>query len=132
MKKLITLATCALLIFMNSYAQPKGKQKEKEKAPTQKEMDEMMKEMQKAMDEISPEDKKAMDSMGMKMPDMKSLQKTVAGISDAQLKKAYEDENRIVPQKDVARIASISKIPLTNTSLVPFLSVAHTKVVAEI
>ena len=46
-----------------------------------------MKEMQKAMYEMSPEDKKAMDSMGIKMTDMKSIQKNVAGITDAQLKK---------------------------------------------
>jgi len=87
MKKIIILATCSLLICAGSYAQPKPKQKEKEKPPTQKEMDDAMKEMQKAMYEMSPEDKKAMDSMGIKMTDMKSIQKNVAGITDVQLKK---------------------------------------------
>ncbi|MFI5128504.1 MAG: hypothetical protein ACHQFX_00875 [Chitinophagales bacterium] len=117
MKKLITLSICSLLIYACSYAQPKGKQKEKEKAPTQKEMDDAMKEMQKAMDEMSPEDKKAMDSMGIKMPDMKSMQKNVAGVTDAQLKQAYEDENRIVPRKDVVRINSALAVTLSNAEM---------------
>ncbi len=56
----------------------------------------MMKDAQKELDNMSPEDKKMMDSMGIKMPDMKSLQKSVSGISDAQLKKAYDNENRLV------------------------------------
>ena len=58
-------------------AQPGKKPAAKEKPPTQKEMDEMMKEMQKAMDEMSPEDKKAMDSMGVKMPDTKNIKKSL-------------------------------------------------------
>ena len=58
--------------------------------------------MQGAMDDMSPEDKRAMDSMGIKMLDMKEIQKSVSGIGDAQLKEAYENENRIAPQKDAA------------------------------
>src|SRR5437868_549292 len=101
MKKYYCLIT-ALLFTVIVSAQPGKKPAPKEKPPTQKEMEDMMKEAQKAMEEISPEDKKMMDSMGMKMPDMKLIQKNVAGISDAQLKKAFDDENRIVPLKDVA------------------------------
>lgn len=59
-----------------------------------------MKEMQQALDEMSPEEKKAMEEMGIKMPDLKDIQKNLSGITDAQLKQAYEDESRIVPQKD--------------------------------
>ena len=96
MKKYLSLLT---LLFMATivFAQPGKKTTEKEKPPTQKEMDEMMKEMQKAMDDMNPEDKKAMDSMGIKMPDAKQMKKNVAGISDKQLAEAWEDENRIVP-----------------------------------
>ncbi|MBK6633598.1 MAG: hypothetical protein IPG38_04130 [Chitinophagaceae bacterium] len=78
----LVLATAAI------FAQAKPKQKSSEKPPTQKEMAEMMKEMQQALDEMSPEDKRMMDSMGIKMPDVKNMQKTVSGISDAQLKKS--------------------------------------------
>src|SRR6187549_3214592 len=98
-----------LLAMSAAFAQAKPKAKPKEKAPTQKEMDDAMKEMQKAMDEMSPEDKKMMDSMGIKMPDTKNIQKSMSGITDAQLKKAYEDESRIVPMRDAARIAAIPK-----------------------
>jgi tetratricopeptide (TPR) repeat protein len=72
-------------------------------------MADMMKEMQEAMNEISPEDKRMMDSMGIKMPDTKSIQKSMSGITDAQLQKAFEDEKRIVPMRDAARNAAIPK-----------------------
>ncbi len=38
--------------------------------------------------------------MGIKMTDAKDIQKNISGVTDAQMKKAYEDESRIVPQKD--------------------------------
>ena len=65
------LALILLLSISAAFAQTGKKPLAKEKPPTQKEMDDMMKEMKNAMDEMSPEDKKAMDSMGIKMPDMK-------------------------------------------------------------
>lgn len=92
------------LLYQVAFAQPAKKVQQKEKPPSQKEIDEMMKEAQKSISEMSPEDKKMMDSMGFKMPDIKSTQKNISGISDTQIKKAYEDDNRIVPQKDIARI----------------------------
>ncbi len=100
---------CLLLILTTGLfatAQP-GKKNEKEKPPTQKEMQEMMKEAEKMMGEMSPEDKKMMDSMGIKMPDLKKTAKNVSGVSDKQLATAWEDENRIVPKRDAARIAAI-------------------------
>lgn len=102
MKKYFLLIS--MLLFMGaSFAQPGKKPPVKEKPPTQKKVNEL-EELQKEMDELSPEEKKEMEKMGLKMPDMKNN-----GISDAQLKKAYEDDNRIVPIKDVARIAAIPK-----------------------
>lgn len=100
---LITLLPATLL----SLAQP-PKKAEKEKPPTQKEMEAMMKEAEKMMGDMSPEDKKMMDSMGIKMPDFKKTAKSVSGVTDKQLATAWEDENRIVPKKDDARIAAIS------------------------
>src|SRR6185503_6020952 len=119
MKKYL-FASLLLLVLGSTFAQTQSKQKEK--PPTKKEMDDMMKEMQKAMDEMSPEDKKAMDSMGIKMPDMKSMQKNVAGVTDAQLKKAYEDENRIVPQKDAVRINSALAVTLSNAQMSAYVN----------
>ena len=98
-----------LFVMAAAFSQVDKKPAAKDKPPTQKEIDEMMKEMQKAMDEMSPEDKRAMDSMGIKMPDTKNIQKSMSGVTDAQLKKAYEDESRIVPMRDAARIAAIPK-----------------------
>ena len=109
MMKQLLFTFFLLILACISFAQPKQKPPKQDKAPTQKEMADMMKEMQEAMDEISPEDKKMMDSMGIKMPDTKSIQKSMSGITDAQLQKAYEDANRIVPMRDAARIAAIPK-----------------------
>src|SRR5688500_6835761 len=110
MKKQLLFTFFLLISACIAFAQPKQKPPAKQdKAPTQKEMADMMKEMQEAMDDISPEDKKMMDSMGIKMPDMKKATKDISGISDRQLATAWEDENRVVPKKDAARIAAIPK-----------------------
>ena len=124
MKKLL-LVSILFLTLASAFSQTKPKQKGKEKPPTQKEMQEMMKEAQKEMDNMSPEDKKMMDSMGLKMPDMKNNQKNVSGISDAQLKKAMEDEDRVVPFKDAARISIALATTLNNTDISAFVNKTH-------
>ena len=113
-------------------AQKKPASKQKEKAPTQKEMQDMMKEMQSAMDDMSPEDKKMMDSMGIKMPDTKSIQKSMSGVTDAQLKQAYEDDNRIVPQKDVARINIALSTMLSNAGISAYINKTQESVLSKL
>ncbi len=100
MKPLLSIIVGCLFAF-SSMAQTKPKQK----APTQKEMEAMMKESQKMIDELSEEDKKMMDSLGIKMPNFKNTPK----VSDKQLAQAWEDENRVVPKRDATRIAAIPK-----------------------
>ncbi|MEQ1586036.1 MAG: hypothetical protein ABL895_09175, partial [Cyclobacteriaceae bacterium] len=117
-KNLLIIAL--MLMCLYSFAQQKPKPKEKEKAPTQKEMEEMMKEAQKELDNMSEEDKKMMKEMGIKIPSMKD----VPQVTDQQLADAWENENRIVPNKDLARINSISKTPITNSAMPSFLSTA--------
>ncbi|MEO6541214.1 MAG: hypothetical protein ABIN74_09500 [Ferruginibacter sp.] len=131
MKKYI-LVPILLLVMTTIFAQPKPKQKTAEKPPTQKELNEMMKEMQQAMDEISPEDKKMMDSMGIKMPDVKSIQKNISGISDAQLKKAFEDDNRIVPLKDAGRINAAMAVTISNAEMSPYINTTHQAVLMKL
>lgn len=120
-----------LFVMTASFSQAK-KPAAKDKPPTQKEMDEMMKEMQKAMDEISPEDKKTMDSLGIKLPDTKGIQKSMSGISDAQLQKAYEDDNRIVPLKDVARINSALSTTVSNAEMSAYITKTHQAVLGKL
>ena len=131
MKKYL-LTSIMLFIMGVAFAQTGKKTVAKEKPPTQKEMDDAMKEMQKEMDEMSPEDKKMMDSMGVEMPDMKNIQKNVSGISDAQLKKAYEDENRIVPQKDAARINTALSVTLSNAEISAYINKTHQSVLSKL
>lgn len=117
-----------MLMCLSSFAQQKSKSKEKDKPPTQKEMEEMMKEAQKELDNMSEEDKKMMKEMGIKIPSMKD----VPQVTDKQLADAWENENRIVPNKDVARINSISKTPITNSAMPSYLTTAHSSVVAQL
>jgi Flp pilus assembly protein TadD len=125
MKKHLILIVLMFLTATVVISQSKSKQKEA--APTADELEAMMKEMQQEMEDLDPETKRMMDSMGvnMSMPSMPQ-------VTDAQLQEAYEDENRIVPKRDDARIAGISKTPLTNASIGAFILSSHTKVTTRI
>jgi len=120
MKKLIAVVLSVLLI-QTAFAQSKSKQKDK--APTQKEMEEMMKEAQQMMNEMDPEDKRMMDSMGISMPSFKNIPK----VSDRQLAEAYENENRLVPKRHAVRIASIAAIPQGNAAVSSFITSVQNK-----
>lgn len=126
MKKYVLLMLAILLVGVSTFAQQKPKPKEK--PPTQKEMEEMMKEMQNEMDNMSPEDKKMMDSMGIKMPSLKDVPK----FTDKQLADAYENENRIVPQKDVARINSALAVSLSTAGMSAYINNTHQAVLVKL
>lgn len=102
----ILIITVFSLCFM-SMAMAQTKSKPKEKAPTQKEMQEMMNEAQKMMGELSEEEKKMMDSLGINIPDFNKSKKAIAGVSDKQLAEAWDEENQIIPKKSATRIAAI-------------------------
>ena len=125
MKKCL-LAFVFLLVMVAGFSQVKPTKKEK--PPTAKEMEEMQKELDKAMKEMSPEDKRMMDSMGIKMPSMPTMPK----MTDKQIATAFEEESRIVPVKDVARIGRISKQPLTNTAIPTYLNTVHADIITKL
>lgn len=118
-----------ILLATTVMAQQGKKPPAKEKPPTQKEMADMMKEMQGALDSMSPEDKRMMDSMGVKMPDMKGIQKTMSGVTDAKIKKTVEDESRIVPKRDESRIAAIPGA-VTDSKMSDYINGVQSKVAA--
>ena len=126
MKKYLLLVV-SLLIVAAAFSQPAKKPAAKEKPPTQKEVNEMMKEMQTAMDDMSPEDKRMMDSMGMKMPSLNNIPK----VTDKQLAEAWEQETQLVPKKNATRIATIPLVP-TATALPGFISKVHTAINAKL
>ena len=119
-----------LLVLGSAFAQTKPKQKEK--PPTQKELNDMMQEMQKSMTDMNPEDKKMLDSMGVKMPDIKNIQKSTSGINDAKIKKVVADENRIVPQKDAARINAALAVTISNAEVGSYINKTHLAVVSKL
>jgi tetratricopeptide (TPR) repeat protein len=122
MKKSILLFV-SILISVCTFSQPGNKPKAKEKPPTQKEMEDMMKEAEKMMGEMSAEDKKMMDSMGIKLPSFKEVPK----VSDKQLADAWENENRIVPKRDAIRIAAIPNA-VTDVRMGAYLTALQSKV----
>lgn len=83
-----------------------------------------MKQAQQAVDQMSPEDKKMMDSLGVKMPSFKN----VPQVGDKQLAEAWDDETRIVPKKDMERIAAIPAASLNSTSLATYAISTHNKI----
>ena len=102
MKKYILIFSFLLeTLFAFSQSKPKPA-KPVEKPPTQKEMEAAMKE---AVNGMSAEDIKMMEKMGIKMPSVKDMPKgTEKAMADA-----WEDEGALLPRRDEARIASISK-----------------------
>jgi tetratricopeptide (TPR) repeat protein len=131
MKKTLLLLLI-LTTGLTSIAQPKSKKSDKEKQPTQKELNEMMKEMQQGFNSMSPEEKKMMDSMGFKVPDLKNLQKTVSAIDAKDYNKAIENMNRIVPAKNATKLAAIIKTPATIAALSASLLQIHEKVLLQL
>jgi Tfp pilus assembly protein PilF len=124
----ILLFVLCLLIAQISFAQtPK---KPRDKPPSKAEMEQLMKEVQQQMDMMSPEDKKQMEEMGIKMPTIDS--KALENVTDADLAKGFEDANRIVPKKDPARIAAISKEKLTDGNIAAYLQKTHAKQVTKL
>jgi hypothetical protein len=121
MKYLLTLLLAALLIHP---AIAQKKPAKKETVPSQKELDEMMKEMQNSLDEMSPEDKKMMDSLGFKMPNVNNMKK-MAGFAMANSAPISET---IVPVRDPLRIAAIPKTALTKASVQEYVQTLNKKI----
>ena len=127
MKKYFLLPALILIAFHLS-AQTKQKSKQKDAPPTQSEMAEMMKEMEKAMGEMSPEEKRAMDSMGIKMPTANSIPQ----VTDAQLQEAYENESRIVPLKDPARIKTALAVAVPTAGMNAYITKTNQAVLKKL
>ncbi len=111
-----------MLLMVASNAQTKTKPAEK--PPSQKELEEMMKEMQQGTEDMSPEDKKAMEDMGIKIPSMNGMPK----LTDQQIQDASAGNERIVPEKDVARIAKASSVTLSDAGIPAYIDKIHTLV----
>ena len=111
------------LMLAAAYCQQDKKTDAGQKPPTQKELEDMKKEMQKAMDEMSPEDKKMMDSMGFKMPSLNSIPTA----TDKQLADGWQQETNPVPARNSAKIASIPATP-SAAALPTFITTVHNAV----
>ena len=129
MKKYL-LVSILVLVMGLAFAQTKTKPAEK--PPTQKEMEEMMKEMQQGIEEMSPEDKKMMDSLRTKMPTNQNVKNQYdfanQNTSQPQINAIAGIET--IPVKDAARIARLPKTMLTDAQLLVFLQKVN-KAVSE-
>lgn len=113
-----------MLMCLSSFAQQKPKPKEKDKPPTQKEMEELMKAAQKEIDNLDPETKRMMDSMGIKMPSFKDIPQ----VTDAKLKEAYEEDSQVIPSKKTELIARLPKKIMTNADLATFIKTTNNSI----
>jgi len=125
MKKMILIALCSLIWVLHTPAQTKSKSPT---APSQKEIDAAMKGLQQISDGMTPEQKQMMEKMGIKLPTMQDMPKMTEG----QMQKAMDIANRIVPPKDEEGIASISKTPLTKSTLTAYLLATHNQVFTQL
>jgi hypothetical protein len=116
----------ALLLFSHASTAQK-KPVKKDPPPSQKEMNEMMKEMEDAFNNMSPEEKKFMDSMGIQLPNMKQMKKT----ADFAVANASIQPNLLVPKRDAIRIAAVSKIPLTKATLPVYVQSVYQNLVSR-
>lgn len=91
-------------------------------------MEKMMKEAQMEMDNLDPETLRIMDSMGIKRPSFKNVPK----VSDQQMKEAVENETRIVPKKDAARINTALSVTLTNAEMSAYVNKVYTDVLLKL
>ena len=122
MKKSVTILIAFFAFTLGSNAQ----KTKNNKPSTAAEMQAMMKEAQKQMQKLDPATKKMMDSLGMKIPSISDEQVNSMGrITDKQIATAYEDSKRIVPKKNLPKIASISKQVLTNTNLAAYIETCN-------
>ncbi len=124
MKRFLLSAVVVLFTIQPLLSQTKPKPKQKETAPTQKEMEEMMKEAQKAMDGLDPKAKRMMDSLGIKIPSFNNL----PNVTDQQLADAAEEDERVIPSKKTELIAKLPKKTLTNAELASFVRTTNSSI----
>lgn len=107
-----------LLIFLNysSYCQT-GKTAAKKNPASGKELEEQLKAAQKALDNLTPEQKKMMEQMGIPTQQTNVIP---ANVTSEQVQQATGDS--YVPVKKTELIASILKIPLTNSTLPEYVA----------
>jgi hypothetical protein len=120
MKKQLIIFSLLALFSTTLFSQTKPKKN----PATQKELEEQMNAAQQQMNKMTPEQKKMMEQMGIKIPDPIPLPKNV---SDKQIARATG--NSIVPEKDLVRIVSISKTPLTDITVIEHLKKADAEII---
>jgi tetratricopeptide (TPR) repeat protein len=85
----------------------------------------MMKEMQKELGEMDPETAEMMKQRGIEMPDMKKMQDNLGNMSESDITKAWEDDGRVIPEKDEARIIKAGSVKLTEATLSAYIKNVH-------
>lgn len=97
----------------------------------QKEMQERLKNAQAEYDKLSPEQKKMLEQMGAKVPGVAN-NPVLNSKNAVQVNKAMKAEFGAVPERDAARIATISVTPLSTASIAGYLANTHQKISAKL
>ena len=101
------------------------KSQKNEPAPTKSELESMMKEMEKEMGEMDPETAEMMKQMGIEMPDMKKMQNNLSNMSESDIAEAWEDDGRVIPERDASRILKAGSVKLTEATLPAYIKKIH-------
>lgn len=112
------------MLVLPVHSQTKPKSKESESAPTQKEIEALMREAQQEMENLDPETKRMLDSMGMKLPSFQNL----PAMSDQQLAEAAREDGRLFPSKKTNLIAKLPKKTLSNSELASFVKTTNASI----
>lgn len=119
MKKYL-LVSVLLLLMVNAFSQTRSKQKEK--SPTQSEMDKLMEDEMKGMSEEEKAEMRKM--MKVVMPEM--AKKPGSDVV------SFTDNKKLVPAKDVNRINSISKKIFNDADVSSNTTLLYNKLMAKI
>lgn len=123
MKKIFLLSF--ILFSLTSFAQPKPKQKTSTTAPSQSEMDKMLQEAMKAEGMSKEEQEQMKNMLKTVMPALQEHNKTMADYPE------FKSNRLLIPKKDPAKIAAMSKKALSKTELPTYATGLYNKLMTK-
>jgi len=132
MKTVAVMSFILIILMMPYQGFSQKKPAKKEEMPSQQELQNMMQQMEKEMEDMDPESKEMMKKMGIKMPDTKTIMNGISGNSQEDLQKAWDNQGKTIPDKDMTRIAFVNSKKLAQVNLPDYVNQVHKSVVAKV
>jgi tetratricopeptide (TPR) repeat protein len=126
-----TAAALFIFVFAALSVYPQSNIRQKEEMPSKQELEMMMKEMEEGMEDAGDMDEEfqeMMKKMGIQTPGMKDVKTGALSAPLGQMQNAWEDEGRLIPEKDAARIALANSKSLTQAGVAGYVRQVHKSV----